>query len=350
MSKKFDVVIGNPPYQEEAQGGATDMPPVYHLFMDAAFEVGKQTVLITPARFLSNAGKTPKKWNDKMLADPHLRVAHFEPDSNRLFPSLTDTIKGGIVVTHRDESRELGPIGTFAKYRELTEILRKVEEAQPDSIMDVTINRSSHTYNQRLFNEHPDAATSIGHSNLSQIMSNALDVLSSYFHDSPPEDGKEYVAVLGVSQRKRVRRWMRREYLSLHPSADKWKVAVAKANGTGSTTDFFGIALTNPTVLGPGTIVTNTFITIGSLDSETEADALLKYLKSKFARAMLGVLKVTQDNARPVWLHVPNQDFTPTSDIDWTRPIPEIDQQLYAKYGLTSEEIAFIEAKVKPME
>lgn len=350
MSKKFDFVIGNPPYQEEAQGEASDMPPIYHLFMDAAFEMGKQAILITPARFLSNAGKTPKKWNEKMLADPHLRVAYFEPDSNRLFPALADTIKGGIVVTHRDEDREFGPVGSFTKHPELTDILRKVADTQPTSIMDVTINRSSHTYKKRLFDEHPDAATSIGHSNLSQIMSNAFDVLSSYFHEEMPKDGKEYVAVLGVSQRKRVRRWMRRDYLSLHPSADKWKVAVAKANGTGSTTDFFGIALTNPTVLGPGVIVTNTFITIGMLSSEAEAAALLKYLKSKFARAMLGVLKVTQDNARPVWLNVPNQDFTSPSDIDWSKSIAEIDQQLYFKYELADYEIAFIEDKVKSME
>ena len=350
MTKKFDVVISNPPYQEDSSGDATDMPPVYHLFMDAAFEVGRQTVLITPARFLSNAGKTPKKWNEKMLADPHVAVAHFEPDSNRLFPALTDTIKGGIAVTHRDEDRLLGPIGSFTKHPALTTVLQKVEDSHPASIMDVTINRSSHTYAKQLFDENPDAAASIGHSNLSQIMSNAFDVLPSLFHEEPPQDGHTYVSLLGVSQRRRVRRWMRRDYLSLHPSADKWKVAVAKANGTGSTTDFFGIALTNPTVLGPGTLVTNTFITIGSLDTEAQAEAMLKYLKSKFARAMLGLLKVTQDNARPVWLHVPIQDFTVASDIDWSKSIPEIDQQLYAKYGLDAEETAFIEDNVKPME
>jgi 23S rRNA G2445 N2-methylase RlmL len=70
MTKKFDVVIGNPPYQEEAQGDGTRDTPVYHLFMDAAYEVGTKAVLITPARFLFNAGFTPKAWNEKMLADP----------------------------------------------------------------------------------------------------------------------------------------------------------------------------------------------------------------------------------------------------------------------------------------
>ena len=73
-------------------------------------------------------------------------------------------------------------------------------------------------------------------------------------------------------------------------------------------------------------------------------------MKSKFARAMLGVLKVTQDNPASTWKYVPLQDFTASSDIDWSKPIAEVDQQLYAKYGLDSEEIAFIEAKVKPME
>ncbi len=86
MSKKFDVVIGNPPYQEQAQGGGTRDTPVYHLFMDAAYEIGKKAVLITPARFLFNAGFTPKAWNEKMLADPHLTVAHYVPNSDELLP------------------------------------------------------------------------------------------------------------------------------------------------------------------------------------------------------------------------------------------------------------------------
>jgi len=82
MTKKFDVVIGNPPYQEEAQGDGTRATPIYHQFMDAAHEVGTRAVLITPARFLFNAGFTPKAWNEKMLADEHLSVAHYESDSD----------------------------------------------------------------------------------------------------------------------------------------------------------------------------------------------------------------------------------------------------------------------------
>ncbi len=77
---------------------------------------------------------------------------------------------------------------------------------------------------------------------------------------------------------------------------------------------------------------------------------MLKYVKSKFTRSLLGILKITQDNNRETWKYVPLQDFTQNSDIDWTKTIPEIDQQLYKKYGLSEEEINFIETKVKEMD
>ncbi len=80
-----------------------------------------------------------------------------------------------------------------------------------------------------------------------------------------------------------------------------------------------------------------------------DAEACLKYIKTKFARAMLGVVKVTQDNKRHAWRHVPLQDFTSASDVNWSESISEIDQQLYAKYGLDDTEIHFIESRVKPM-
>ena len=86
MTKKFDVVIGNPPYQEEAVGKATNQMPIYHLFMDAAHEVGDKAVLITPARFLFDAGYTPKAWNAKMLADPHLSVPSYVPHQRESVP------------------------------------------------------------------------------------------------------------------------------------------------------------------------------------------------------------------------------------------------------------------------
>ena len=95
---------------------------------------------------------------------------------------------------------------------------------------------------------------------------------------------------------------------------------------------------------------TQTYVSVGKFDTRIEAENAMKYIKTKFARIMLGVLKVTQDNPAPKWKYVPLQDFTPNSDIDWTKSIPEIDQKLYAKYGLSQDEIDFIEEKVRAME
>ena len=91
-------------------------------------------------------------------------------------------------------------------------------------------------------------------------------------------------------------------------------------------------------------------MSIGSFDSEAEAKALLKYVKSKFARTMLGILKITQDNPASKWKYVPLQDFTSDSDIDWSQSVSDIDRQLYAKYSLDDKEIEFIESHVKEMD
>jgi len=351
MDRKFDVVIGNPPYQEDSVGESTHNMPVYDRFMDAAYEVGTKVVLITPARFLSNAGFTPKLWNKKMLADEHLTVAHFEPDSKRLFPGLADPIKGGIAVTYRDAERKVGPIGFFTKHPELHAIRHKVESSDDSSLIDRGItNDRQHRYTDKMHEENPGARALMSTNNPYKLDASAFGRLPFLFHGDKPSDGHAYVQVLGLFDRKRTTRWLRREYIAGPPSLNAYKVALPEANGTGATTDFFGVALNNLTVLGPGVAVTSTFLTIGSFEAEAEAGALLKYLKSKFARAMLGILKVTQHTAAHTWRHVPNQDFTANSDIDWDKTISEIDAQLYAKYGLDDAEIAFIESHVKPME
>ena len=89
---KFDFCIGNPPYQEETENNGRQNP-VYNLFMDAAYQVADRSVLITPGRFLFDAGQTPKAWNQRMLNDEHLKVLYYEPDGSVIFPN-TD-IKGG---------------------------------------------------------------------------------------------------------------------------------------------------------------------------------------------------------------------------------------------------------------
>lgn len=344
MSRKFDVVIGNPPYQEEAQGGGTRATPLYHLFMDAAYEVGQKAVLITPARFLFNAGFTPRAWNEKMLTDPHLAVPHYVPNSDELFPGTG--IKGGIAVTYRDDSRQVDPIGTFTEHPELNTILHKVIESHDASIAPEITSSRSFRYTAELYVAHPELRALRPKGNEYLIATNTFVQFDTIFSAERPEGHDEHSKVLGLNGRARGYRWIRSEYLTGPDSLGGYKVAIPKANGSGA----LGEVLSTPLVIGPQVAVTQTFLTIGCFENETAADACLRYARSKFARALLGVLKSTQDNPAKVWKYVPLQDFTSASDIDWSKPIPQIDQQLYAKYGLEPEEITFIEAKVKPME
>ncbi len=345
MAKKFDVVIGNPPYQEESKGDATNQMPIYHHFIDAAYEVGEKAVLITPARFLFDAGYTPKAWNKKMLDDVHLSAPIYAPNSDKLFPG-TD-IKGGVVVTYRDPSKSFGPIGTFTKHPELNDVLHRVTARGPKPLTEIGItNVRVYRYTQAMHDAKSELRDLMSSGNQFKLDSRAFSRLASVFLSEEPRDGAAYVRVLGLDEnKKRAMRWIRSDFITGPEALHKFKVALPKANGSGS----FGEALAPPVILEPETAVTGTFITIGAFDTSVEAQACLKYLKSKFSRAMLGILKVTQDNLARVWRHVPLQDFTAKSEIDWTKSASEIDQQLYAKYKLSAADIAFIETHVKPM-
>lgn len=344
MGKKFDVVIGNPPYQDEAIGDATHNMPIYHLFMEAAYDVGRKAVLITPARFLFDAGYTPKAWNEKMLNDPHLSVPVYVDNSDKLFPG-TD-IKGGIAVTYRDDDRSGAPIETFTKYQELNAVLHKVSIGSSCSLASAITSSRSYRYTEKMHADHPDAIGMMSAGEQYKINTRTFEQLSFLYETDRPDSGNDYARVIGLIANKRMFRWIRRDYISGPESFSCYKVAVPASNGSGA----LGEVLSSPFVLGPAEAATQTFITIGSFEATEEAEACLKYVKSKFARTMLGVLKITQHNPAKTWKHVPLQDFTSSSDIDWSKSIPEIDQQLYAKYKLDASEIEFIETHVKPMD
>ena len=172
------------------------------------------------------------------------------------------------------------------------------------------------------------------------------------FFEENPNDGEDYIQIYGRIGGERVFRYIKRKYLAPHQNLDKWKIFVPGANGTGAIGEVLSTPVIGQPVIGQPVIGHNqTFVSLGKFDTEFEGEALLKYIKSKFGRAMLGIMKTTQNNqSANTWSKVPLQDFTPQSDIDWTQSIPEIDKQLYKKYGLDEKEIAFIEEKVKAME
>ena len=142
-------------------------------------------------------------------------------------------------------------------------------------------------------------------------------------------------------------RWIRRDYVTENDSStlDFYKVFIAEAQGSGK----FGEPLSEPIIGKPGVGQTDTFLVVGKFGTEQEAVSCAKYLKTKFVRALLGTMKVTQHASSAVWGRVPQQDFGVSSNIDWSASIAGIDAQLFAWYGLSDEDISYIESNVQAM-
>ncbi len=343
MSKKlFDFVIGNPPYQETTDSDSTRMPPIYHIFMDAAYAVCGKVLLVTPARFLFDAGYTPSDWNQKMLNDDHFKVVFYEPVSSKIFPN-TD-IKGGIAVHYRDESRSFGAIGTFTTFPELNSILTKVKQVGLSPLSDIVSPALSYKLSPLMLKENPNS--------LDRLRTSCFTTLAEIFFEDKPVDGREYIQMIGILHNKRTYRYVRRDYIiDASNKLDKYKVILPASNGSGAIGEVLSTPLIGQPLIGQPLIGhTQSFISIGTFNNEIEAKACYKYICSKFCRVLLGILKATQHNPPEKWKYVPLQDFTDTSDIDWSTSIQDIDRQLYRKYNLSSEEIQFIESHVQEMK
>lgn len=345
---KFDVVVGNPPYQESREN--TLDYAIYNYFYDLAEKIGSEYILISPARFLFNAGSTDKKWNKKMLKDKHLKVAYYEQNSTKIF-SNTD-IKGGIAIIYRNENRNFGGIGTFTSFEELNSIIKKVVPLTTRTLDSIITGQGIYRFTQTMHNEHPEVSSILPASHQYDISTGVFRTLDNLlFFSNKPDDGKEYMSMLGRYRGERVYRWIRKDFVNEPSGFDKWKVLLPNANGSGALGEVLSTPLIGEPLIGEPLIgFTQTFLSIGQYTNKLEAKNTMKYIKTKFARTMLGVLKVTQHNSAGKWKFVPLQDFTSNSDIDWTKSIPEIDRQLYKKYGLNQKEIDFIESKVKAMD
>lgn len=345
LDMKFDVVVGNPPYQETANGKSTKDVPVYNYFYDLAERVSTKYILISPARFLFNAGSTDKKWNKKMLSNKHIKVVFYEQDAAKIFPN-TD-IKGGIAILYRNKDKDFGNIGLFTPFEELDSISNKVSKLTYRTLDEIISNRGQYRFSDLIYKEYPNDMKKISDR---RIASNAFNNLPNLFTEKEPHNKFNYVRILGRLDNQRIYRWFRRDYLQEPITFEKWKIILPKANGSGAIGEVLSTPLIGKPLIGKPLIgFTETFISIGVFDNKLEAQNALKYVQSKFARTMLGILKITQDNPKDKWSKVPLQDFTQNSDIDWTKSISDIDQQLYKKYGLNQKEINFIENKVKPM-
>lgn len=359
---KFDAVVGNPPYQDSTSVN-NRMGAVYPYFYDLAEAVSDRYTLISPARFLFNTGLTPKIWNAKMLSDTHLSVVRFEEDATKIFPN-TD-IKGGVVVVYRDIKCNFGAIGEFIPDENIRSIATRLKGISYESISSIVYSgRSDLKFTDAFLIDFPESiedrikSISSVHSDVKklspneeyELKSSTFEVLPYAFESEQPRNKEAYYEILGLISLKRCYRWIKKEYMTprypTNNNVGSFKVLLPESNGAGK----FGEVFSSPIVVGPNVSSTPTFISVGNFDTKCEAENLLKYLKTKFLRALLGILKKTQHNPSGVWEYIPIQDFTENSDIDWNKSIAEIDRQLYEKYSLSTDEIAFIEEKVLPMD
>lgn len=341
---KFDFAIGNPPYQETAEN--TSDRPVYNEFMDGAFKIADIVELITPARFLFKAGKTPISWNEKMLNDSYFKVLKYEQDSSKIFAN-TD-IKGGVAITYRNANKKHIPIGIFTAFNELNSIIGKVMVKTEDYIDKYVYSPESYRFTEEFHKAFPNVRKLLSNGHDNDLTTNIFEKIPFVFSDIRTDTSN--VGIFGRLNNQRIYKYINKDYIKGPENFEYYKIILPKSNGSGAIGEVLSTPIIGQPIIGQPIIGhTQTFMSIGCLLTETECNNCYKYICSKFLRCMLGVLKVTQDNKKSVWRYVPLQDFTFTSDIDWSVSISNIDKQLYKKYNLSQEEIDFIETNVKEM-
>lgn len=334
MGKKlFDYVIGNPPYQKLDGGNNASAIPLYDKFIEC---IVKQLnphylSLIIPSRWYSG-GRGLDKFRKFMMNDTHIKELHDYQNANECFPGMD--ISGGVCFFLRDNQYD-----------------------GKCSVTDEGKNACGGTL-ERYLNEFPIV---IGDNNAVRVLRNILkvkdDTLNTKVSTQRPFGLRTYARPTGSGDL--LLKWnkgigpIEREKITLGTEMiDKWKVIVSRVfyeHAGKADKDGKCRVLSILEVLPPKTICTETYLVVDSFDCEEEAINLKRYLQSKFSRFLIlqasSSIMITQNS----FIFVPMQDFTASSDIDWSKSVHEIDLQLYKKYGLDEQEINFIESHVKEM-
>lgn len=342
---KFDVVIGNPPYQEMNENNKMSRS-VYPDFVVSAKKISKIASLVMPARWMSGESgpyRETQGFIDRMLEGNHIKSFDLYPNSTDLFNNVD--IKGGVCHFVWDENYSSEEVNytlcengnkkrakisfriadnIIIRFPELISILKKSRNLFKFSMKTQVSSWNPFGFVSDLFVKNNEG--------VSRISENK-------------EKDNDYL-IHGLLKGKRVTRYIPNSELKKNiEGANAYKVFLPRANGSGT----FGEVFSNPMIGKPMMICTDTFLQVGEFKNLLEAENLLKYLKTKYFRAMMGIKKTAVFNYKDCFEFVPVQDFTSKSDIDWSKSIHEIDLQLYKKYGLDDNEIKFIETHVKEM-
>lgn len=342
----LNIIIGNPPYQDMGGSGGTNDSPIYQYFYMSAKELDPVLgCFITPSRwFAAGRDNLLGDFRKDMLQSGNTRIMVASVDSKRFFPSVE--IKGGSCYFLTDYEHT----GTC----DYTLILDNKEEISAKLDLDKF----------EILIRDPRIAKIVEHV-ISQVEDEGKMVDSLISSDTPfgiptkPANNKKQSFGISVDKSEdnevvlyyienlvRKNAYLSRDKITKNKNdIDKPKVFVPEVGGSGKDQQVLGIPL-----YAPAPSVCSQSYLYTAFDTEEEALNFLKYLKSKFLRILVSARKITQHATSRVYCFVPAQNFTNNSDIDWSKPISEIDAQLYKKYDLSDEEIRFIESMIKAME
>lgn len=324
-SMKFNAIIGNPPYQLMDGGNGASATPVYNLFVDTAKKLNPDYIsMIMPSRWFAG-GKGLDEFRNNMICDKHIRVLHDYLNASEVFPGVE--IKGGVSyflrssneegkcrITTHDNSKIISTMDRYLQ-EENCDVFIRYNEAIP--ILNKVLSKSSESFSELVSSRKPFGfATNFTDFSEKQKQNDDVKIYANH--------------VVGYVDAKKILR--NKEWVN------KYKLFVPKAIGSGETS----VDRIKPIIGAPGTCCTETYIVIGPFSTEEEAYSAAMYTQTRFFLFMLGLKKITQDATSKVYQFVPMEIFSKDSDIDWTRPIHEIDSMLYKKYGFTDDEIAFI--------